>query len=160
MGGTGRRRTARRRGRGQFSSDGLYYNVHTEANPAGEIRGQLDKTGTLRLTTLDGAQETPPVQTDAFGAGVLSVDDASGEVSGFVVAAGLPTANNAHVHGAARGTPGGIVVPMVGTADLWVIPDSASPMPTDQRAAFTAGGLYYNVHTPANPNGEIRGQLD
>jgi hypothetical protein len=147
-------------GRTAFSADGLYYNVHTAANPGGEIRGQLDKTGALRLTALEGAQETPAVATEGFGAGILAVDTATGEASGFVVAAGLPTANNAHVHAAPRGTPGGVIVPMTGAPDLWVIPDNAAPITGEQRTTFDAGGLYYNVHTPANPGGEIRGQLD
>src|SRR5512133_1662288 len=53
-------------GRSAFTAGTLYYNAHTAANPGGEIRGQLDRGGTLRLATLDGAQETPPVTTSAF----------------------------------------------------------------------------------------------
>jgi hypothetical protein len=146
--------------RAAFAADGLYYNVHTQANPGGEIRGQLDKTGALRFAALDGAQETPPVATAAFGAGAVAVDDESGEVSGFAVASGLPTANAVHVHQAARGTPGPIIVPMIGAENFWVIPDNAAALAAEQRAAFTAGGLYENIHTPAYPSGEIRGQLD
>lgn len=145
--------------RAAFGRDGLFYNVHTAANPNGEIRGQLDKTGTLRLAALDGAQEAPPVTTPAFGAGVLAVDAATGEASGFVVAAKIPTGNAAHVHAAPRGTPGSIIVPMIGAGELWVISDDAGPIGTAERAAFDRNGLYYNVHTPAHPDGEIRGQL-
>ena len=143
-----------------FAADGLYYEVHTTANPNGEIRGQLDKKGTLALASLDGAQETPPVMTNAFGAGTLAVEPITGKVSGFVVTSGLPTGNAAHVHQAARGTPGNIIVPMIGAGNFWVIPDAAAAITAAQQAAFTAGQLYENVHTPANPNGEIRGQLD
>jgi len=143
-----------------FKTDGLYFNVHTKENPDGEIRGQLDKKGTLALASLDGPQETPPVMTKAFGAGTLAVEPTTGQVSGFVVTSGLPTGNAAHVHQAARGTPGAIIVPMVGAGNFWVIPDAAPAITNVQRTAFTAGQLYENVHTPANPNGEIRGQLD
>lgn len=143
-----------------FTSDGLYYNVHTAANGGGEIRGQLDKTGTLRLAALDGAQETPAVTTTGFGAGVLALDETTGEASGFVISVGLPTANNAHVHSAARGTPGGIAIPLTGGPDLWVIPDDAAAASAQTRTDLGAGNLYYNVHTPANTSGEIRGQLD
>ncbi len=143
-----------------FTSDGLYYNVHTAANAGGEIRGQLDKTGTLRLAALDGAQETPAVTTTGFGAGVLALDETTGEASGFVVSVGLPTANNSHVHSAARGTPGGIAIPLTGAPDLWVIPDDAAAASAQTRTDLGAGRLYYNVHTPANASGEIRGQLD
>jgi hypothetical protein len=143
-----------------FGTGALYYNVHTAANPGGEIRGQLDKTGDLRLAALTGSQETPPVTTTGFGAGVLAVDATSDVPSGFVVASGLDTAIAAHVHAAPRGTPGDIIVPMVGAANLWVIPDGAAALPAAQQTAFLDGGLYENVHTPANPNGEIRGQLE
>jgi hypothetical protein len=143
-----------------FTTDGLYYAVHTTANPNGEIRGQLDKKGALALAALDGPQETPPVMTNAFGGGTLAVDLPSGQVSGFVVTSGLDTGNAAHVHQAARGTPGNIIVPMIGAKNFWVIPDAAPPITAAQQAAFMTGGLYENVHTPAHPNGEIRGQVD
>jgi hypothetical protein len=143
-----------------FLDGRLYFNAHTAANPNGEIRGQLDKVGTAKHASLNGDQETPAVATSALGGGVLAVDDATGEVSGFVVTSGLVGANAAHVHQAARGMPGGIIVPLAGGPDLWVVPDDASALTTDQRAAFLANALYYNAHTNAYPNGEIRGQLD
>lgn len=41
-----------------------YFNVHTAANAGGEIRGQILAAGaTLWVSTLTGAQETPPVVT-------------------------------------------------------------------------------------------------
>jgi len=146
--------------RAAFLDGELYFNAHTEANPAGEIRGQLDAAGTLRFATLDGAQETPTVATEAVGAGVLSVDEETGEVRGFFVSRGLSDVTMAHVHLAARGTPGPVIVPMVGGPDTWVVPDDAAPLTREQIDAFLAGDLYFNAHTEANPAGEIRGQLD
>jgi hypothetical protein len=145
--------------RDTFLGGGMYFNAHTQANPGGEIRGQLDKGGTVKLATLDGAQETPAVTTNAFGAGVLVVDS-TGRVSGFVTTSGLTGANAAHVHIGARGVAGGIIVPLAGGPDLWVVPDGAPALDATQLAAFEANNLYFNVHTPANPNGEIRGQID
>ncbi|BDG03644.1 CHRD domain-containing protein [Anaeromyxobacter oryzae] len=145
--------------RAAFLAGELYVNAHTAAHGSGEIRGQLDRAGTIRLATLDGAQETPAVTTSAFGAGVLSVDDA-GQVRGFLITSGLVSPTAAHVHLAARGTPGGIIIPLSGGPELWVVPDDAAALTADQRAAFAAGDLYFNAHTAAHPNGEIRGQLD
>jgi hypothetical protein len=145
--------------RASFEAGDLYLNAHTAANPNGEIRGQLDKVGTARIASLSGSQETPPVTTTAFGGGIFAVDDATGQVSGFALASGL-TGTAAHLHRAARGTPGGIVVPLAGGPTLWVVPDAAAPVSSELRTAFTTGELYANVHTAANPNGEIRGQLD
>jgi hypothetical protein len=143
-----------------FSAGNLYYNAHTAAHPGGEIRGQLDKGGTLRVATLDGSQETPPVTTTSFGAGAFAVDDATGQISGFLVTSGLISATAAHVHLGARGAPGAVIVPLTGGPELWVVPDGAAPLTTDQVTAFKAGNLYVNAHTAANPGGEIRGQLD
>ncbi len=143
-----------------FLAGGLYFNAHTDANPTGEIRGQLDRMGTPRLASLDGAQEAPAaITTDAFGAGLLAVDDATGQVSGFLVTSGLET-TVAHVHQAARGTPGPVVINLAGAESLWVVPDDAAPVSEELRVAFTDGNLFYNAHSDANPTGEIRGQLD
>jgi hypothetical protein len=143
-----------------FLAGNLYFNAHTAANPNGEIRGQIDKSGTMMLASLDGAQETPGVTTAAYGAGMLAVDDSTGEVAGFIITSGLSAPTAAHVHEAARGTPGDIRVPLTGGPNVWVVPDDATPLEVAQRTAFTAGDLYFNAHTAANPNGEIRGQLD
>lgn len=143
-----------------FLAGNLYFNAHTTANPNGEIRGQIDKSGTVKLSSLEGAQETPPVTTAAYGGGMLAVDDSTGEVAGFIITSGLSAPTAAHVHAAARGTPGDIRVPLTGGPNLWVVADDAPPLEAAQRTAFTAGNLYFNAHTTANPNGEIRGQLE
>ncbi|ABS24795.1 CHRD domain-containing protein [Anaeromyxobacter sp. Fw109-5] len=143
-----------------FERNDLFVNVHTSANPAGEIRGQLDKGGTVQVTSLSGGEETPPVTTSGFGAGILVVDDTTGVPGGFIVASGLTGANAAHVHLGAKGTPGGVILPLSGGPGLWVVPDGAGALTAEQRTAFAEKNLYYNVHTAANPGGEIRGQLE
>ena len=95
----------------------------------------------------------------AFGAGALAVDTA-GTPSGFVISAGL-VGTLAHVHQSPRNVAGGVIVPLMGGPTLWLTPDRpAAPLTSYQVAAFQAGGLYFNVHTAANPNGEIRGQIE
>jgi hypothetical protein len=143
-----------------FLDGGFYFNVLTENHPDGAIRGQIDKVGGAQLAALDGSQETPPVETDAFGGGILVVDNANGQVSGFVVTSGLEDPTAAHVHLAPRGTAGDIIVPLAGGPDLWVVPDTTTNLTVPWRAAFLADGLYYNVHTTAFPDGEIRGQIE
>jgi hypothetical protein len=146
--------------RDAFTAGTLYQNAHTQANPGGEVRGQLDAPGDTRFAVLSGAEEVPPVSTAARGAAAISVDPATGEVRGFVIAAGLPDATAAHLHPGAPGVNGPPIVPLTGGPELWVVPDDAAPLGVEQRQAFLDGGLYVNVHTPANPGGAIRGQLD
>ncbi len=142
-----------------FTAGDLYVNAHTTGHAGGEIRGQLDVAGDVRLASLDTAQEG--LTGAGFGAGILTIDAATREARGFVIASGLTSITNAHVHQAARGSTGVPVISLVsgGAKDLWVVPDG-TVVTQEVADAFQAGTLYYNVHTAANANGEIRGQLD
>ena len=79
-------------------------------------------------------------------------------VTGIVTTTGI-AATAAHIHMAAAGKNGPVIVPMVKSGDNgWTFPPGAKLNP-DQMKAFKAGDLYVNVHSAANPGGEIRGQL-
>ena len=134
----------------------MYANVHTPANPGGEIRGQLYTT--VAQAVLTGAQEAPPVSSSATGLGWLSVNPATRGVAGRIETS-LTNATNAHVHRAVPGVAGGVVIPMSNPSPgVWVIREGAT-ISDELLAALLKGELYYNVHTAANPGGEIRGQL-
>ena len=66
-------------------------------------------------------------------------------------------ANAAHIHMAAKGQSGSIVVPLCGPCTSGVT-GTATITPT-LMSEFKKHLLYVNVHTTKNPNGEIRGQL-
>jgi CHRD domain-containing protein len=143
----------------------LYYNVHSAKFPGGEIRGQL--TQQVRFASLSGANETPAVTTNASGTGVLALNPSTGQISGFVRTTGITVADpasplrQAHIHTGAAGTNGNIIVPLVETATgsgIWAVPAGTALTP-DQVASFNSDGLYFNVHSEANPGGEIRGQI-
>jgi hypothetical protein len=107
--------------------------------------------------TLTGAEEVPPVATDAHATGTLMVAD-NYSVSGSVTTTGL-NGVAAHIHIGARGENGPVAVGLVRIADnIWAVPSGAKLTP-DQYAAFLAGKTYVNVHTAANKGGEIRAQL-
>ena len=108
----------------------------------------------IRLT---GAQEVPPVSTAASGGGRITVlSDRS--VTGSVSASGM-TATAAHIHEAARGKDGPVIIPLVKTSDdTWSVPAGAK-LTASQYSAYLAGDLYVNVHSAAHPGGEIRGQI-
>lgn len=146
--------------RADFLAGTLYENAHTTANGSGEIRGQLDKGGTAKFATLTSAQETATNTSTAFGAGVLTVDESTGAIRGFVITSGLVSPTAAHVHPGARGVAGSPIVALTGGPDLWIVPDNAPNLTAAQITQFQNGELYFNVHTAANPGGEIRGQID
>jgi hypothetical protein len=147
-----------------FNAGNLYFNVHSEANPSGEIRGQIvQATLTVKTAQLTGAQETPPVDTAAAGTGIAVVNSITGEVFGSVKTTGI-AGTLAHIHDGNAGTSGGVVVPLVETpagSGVWLTAAfrTLPVSPTDELARFNAGGLYFNVHSAAHGSGEIRGQI-
>ncbi len=107
--------------------------------------------------TLSGDQEVPAVKTAATGSGTITIgDDMS--VKGSVTTSGV-AGTAAHIHMAAAGKNGPVIVPMAKSGDNgWAI-GAGAKLTDDQMKAFKAGELYVNVHSAANPGGEIRGQL-
>jgi hypothetical protein len=109
--------------------------------------------------TLDGKSEVPANTSAATGTAQLDYDAASKKLSWTVTYSGLSgPATAAHFHGPAEaGKNAGVAVaiPNAGTS-----PVSGSATLTDAQAADLAAGKYYiNIHTAANPGGEIRGQV-
>lgn len=106
---------------------------------------------------LAGDQEVPPVTTAAKGTGTVTIGD-DGSVKGSITTTGIaPTA--AHIHMAAAGKNGPVIVPMVKSGDNGFTFPPDAKMNADQLKAFKAGDTYINVHSAANPGGEIRAQL-
>ena len=106
--------------------------------------------------TLSGDQEVPPVQTAGTGSGTITVNDDM-SVTGSVTTKGI-AGTMAHVHEAAAGTNGPVVIKLEQNGDTWSVPAGTKLTPA-QFASFKAGNLYVNVHTAANQKGEMRGQL-
>jgi len=106
--------------------------------------------------TLSGENEVPAVTTPAAGTGTISVGD-DGSVSGSVTTTGVQ-GSMAHIHIAAAGKNGPVIIPLKKDGDTYSVPDGAK-LNADQMEAFKSGGLYVNVHSAAHPGGEIRAQL-
>ena len=109
--------------------------------------------------TLDSKAEVPANTSAGKGTAEVDYDPASKKVSWKVTYSGLSgPATAAHFHGPAEaGKNAGVAVaiPNAGTS-----PVEGSATLTDAQAADLVAGKYYiNIHTAANPGGEIRGQV-
>ncbi len=140
-----------------------YVNVHTAADPAGHIRGQL---GPARLRALlSGAQEVPAVDSAARGRGKVYVDGAQGVVRFELDAGDLAEITAAHVHTGLPGESGGVLVGLASasfTSPLTVttvVSELDPSVAVDLVDKLLGGSTYFNVHTVSNPGGELRGQI-
>lgn len=145
-------------------ADSIYVNIHTAANPSGEIRGQvIAKAGSGATARYTGLAEVPPVTTTASATASLvatptglnyeiTVNGLSGPITG------------AHFHQAGIGVNGPVVRDITSTfagnraIGTWGVNDVTQPFTEALRAALVAGQIYLNIHTSANPGGEVRGQ--
>ena len=109
---------------------------------------------------LSGAQEVPPVATSASGQAEVQLDTLTNVIKWKVTYAGLTgPVSGAHMHGpAGPGQNAGVAVGFSGNLNAQPIlgETKLTPQQADQLAS---GQWYVNLHTPAHPNGEIRGQL-
>lgn len=122
-----------------------YVNVHTRANPPGEIRDQIAL-----------------VSTGATGSAEFSL---SGNLLGFELSVSdIDEATAAHIHLGGPGEAGPILVPLFGgptTASGFsgVLAEGGVAVADSVITHMRAGNTYVNVHTLANPLGAIRGQI-
>lgn len=115
---------------------------------------ELEPAGKVALT---GSNEVPSNPTKATGSGMIKVGP-DFSVSGSISTTGV-IGTAAHIHLAAKGSNGPVIVPLTRTAEnTWTVPDGAKLTDT-QYASYVAGNLYVNVHSAAMPAGEIRGQI-
>src|SRR3954464_12081310 len=109
--------------------------------------------------TLDGKSQVPPNSSPPPAPANIDYDPASKKLSWKLSYSGLSgPATAAHFHGPAEpGKNAGVAVAIPNATSS---PAEGSATLTDAQAADLMAGKYYvNVHTAANPGGEIRGQV-
>jgi hypothetical protein len=106
---------------------------------------------------LNGASQVPPNASSGTGSAAIKLD---GDIlSWTIVYSGLTgPVTGAHFHGPApAGVNASVVVPFAGSLGS---PITGSKQLTAAQIAQLKSGLWYlNLHTAANPGGEIRGQV-
>ena len=139
-------------------SGNTYINFHTVAHSGGEIRGQV---GPVRLTSsLDEANEAPPLPPGTgTGTGDVVLNGLQTSIGVNVTFSGLTGAiTAAHIHTGAVGVDGPAVVTLAGAAPSPIV-GTFTPISASLVEAMLSGNSYINLHTAAQPDGEVRGQL-
>jgi CHRD domain len=105
---------------------------------------------------LDGASQSPPVDTKATGTADIKVDTEAKTITWTIKSADLSgPPNAAHFHGPAA--VGANADPEIDISKM--IDAGTSPITEAQIADLQGGMIYLNIHTEKFPKGEIRGQV-
>jgi hypothetical protein len=112
-------------------------------------------SGAIKVS-LSGAEEVPPVSTQAKGSGSFRVAE-DGTISGSVTTEGVQ-GMMAHIHQGAKGANGPVIIPLTKSGDTYSVPEGRK-LTQAQIDALKAGNLYVNVHSPQYKGGEVRAQL-
>ena len=109
--------------------------------------------------TLKGPWEVPPTTSTGTGKLTASFDPATSVLTYHVMYKDLTgPATGAHFHGPAPET--GSAKPQVMVPKPIGNPiDGTATLTPEQAKDLMAGMYYFNIHTAANPGGEIRGQV-
>src|SRR3979409_947479 len=112
-----------------------------------------------RKATLNCKSEVPPNTSAGTGTADIDYDAATKKLTWKVTYSGLSgPATGAHFHGPAEaGKNAGVAVAIPNTATSTAV--SSATLTEAHAADLTSGKYYVNIHTAANPGGEIRGQV-
>lgn len=131
---------------------------------------------TVTLTSqLSGNQETPGVSTGSFGAATVTVDVGAQTVAWVIDIFNMPSGlSNAHFHVGGPGVSGPVVVNIAFPAQVSndfrltgsagatnLVPQAGHGIRSwdDFLQSLLGGQIYINIHSNANPGGEVRGQV-
>jgi hypothetical protein len=122
------------------------------------MRGAATSQETYQAT-LSSSQEVPPNASAGTGTADVRYNSNNQMLSWSVTYSGLTgPATAGHIHGpAGPGANAGVLIPFTNVGG-GTITGEAKITP-EQLAQLTSGQWYVNLHTAANPGGEIRGQL-
>ncbi len=138
---------------------GVYINLCTAANINGEVSGRIivpfpDPPPFLGVTELSGPAR------DAHGIATYSLSQFDGNLSYTIVATNLSgPITAAHFHEGTAAESNGSVIATICAPCLSNHLHGVWTNTSAYSEALAAGGVYINLHTAANPAGEIRGQV-
>ena len=109
---------------------------------------------------LKASSEVPPKDSNGSGTLTATLNTSTHELQYHVEFSGLTgPAAAAHFHGPAA--PGANAGPQVAIKTTPIVSpiDGTATLTPEQEKDLLAGKWYFNIHTAANPGGEIRGQV-
>jgi hypothetical protein len=116
--------------------------------------------GRAFAVSLTGEAENPAGDPAATGTATIRLRAGQGQLCYQVAAQNLPPAAAAHIHRAAAGTAGPVVVPLATPSAAGTASGCATVTRTLTTAILANPTSYYvNVHTAEFPAGAVRGQL-
>ena len=143
-----------------------YVNVHTPAHGSGEIRGQVQPLAPIThfAVPLSGANQVPPKTTTAKGLVTLAFDSSTNLLYYTLNVTNIISVTASHIHIGPVGKNGPVVFSLFEQGSGATLGPNN---PVGGCLAINGKNLvdlltnfwYINVHTTANPGGEIRGQV-
>lgn len=143
----------------QLIEGNVCVNIQTAANPAGEIRGQVQLSSGVHFTAnLQGAQENPPTGVPGTGAGSFTLtDDGLHYKITFNGLVGPMT--GVSIRRGPIGVNTGVLFP-IGATFVGTSGEGFIKLGPAERMALITGNMYVNVETVPFPGGELRGQIN
>ncbi len=145
----------------------------TEAAPAPTAQQQQQTQD--YDANLTGSMQVPPITTNATGLAELELNDDGDEISYDIQVEDIEGATQAHIHQGSEGENGDVVVSLFNSTEPTDVNDGTledgdftsedfvGPLQGQNMSALVElmdnGQAYVNVHTEANPDGEIRGTI-
>lgn len=142
---------------------GAYLNFHTAIWPGGEIRGQLIAQPKRLVAVLNGAQESTPNASAAYGAALITYYPATNKITTRLNVFNFTnTFTNSHYHEGVSGVAGPVVHGLGGAAAYTKNGTAYGMVFANQTylgdpIKLLTGLAYLNVHSNIYPGGEIRG---
>lgn len=110
-------------------------------------------------TTLSGSQEVPAVSTSATGTGSFTLTATGLQYDITLRNLSGSTITGAHFHPGAPGQEGGPIENITFNGTTLRATGTWTDLTALERSLLLDEDIYVNVHTTANPDGEIRGQV-
>jgi len=135
----------------------MYINIHSEAYPNGEQRGQVYLPYVQYAIPLDGTQNSG-VDSENLGIALVSISNDQSQIDCWVVST-IDDVDivGVHIHGPAA--VGVTASPIVFLEFAQISQNYNVAFGKGNATYLTSGDLYINVHSSTYPDGEIRGQL-